>query len=399
MTTAISPPPAFVPRSLFGVTVSLEWDLLLAIASAQNATSRLRGLVEQPLDWALFERLAETHGLLPMAAAKLGADYSLLPVPVVDEMRSICQENARRGLWFASELFSVLDVLSASGIHAVPFKGPTLAAMAQGDLVLRQFCDLDILIAPRDWPRAKQALLAAGFSAKHALSPREEKAFVESACDFTFHHGPIHNVLEIHWDIVPNFFSVRIPMPQLLARATTVELCGRKAPTLSPEDLLLCLAVHGAKHAWSRLCWLSDIAHLIRNTELDPQTLRRRAERWRIGRIVRIALFLTRWLLGAELPDSLEEWIQRDPEVARAADVLVRNLFSDQKIRTESWTYFQLFARQREYPSDRVRMFALLATTSSLSEWRTVRLPEALFPLYGAIRFWRLSRRFLRGAL
>ena len=390
---------ATAPRSLFGVVVSPEWELLLATASALDQTSSVRRLVTQPLDWALFERLAETHGLLPMAAARLGADPALLPGPVVQELRAICQENARRGLWFAGELFFVLETLSKAGVQAVPFKGPTLAAMAQGDLILRQFSDLDILILRRDWPRAKSALLEAGLTAKHRLSAREEVAFVASACDFTFHHGRARNVLEIHWDFVPRFFSIEIPLRQLLARATTVDLCGRRVPTLTPEDLLLCLAVHGAKHAWSRLCWLSDIAHLIQRAELDQDTVRRRAERWHIARIVKIGLFLSQWALGTELPGSLQAWIQEDQEAGRLAQVLFRNLFSDNKIRTESRTYFQLMARQREHPADRARMWIWLATTSGLSEWRTVKLPNSLFPLYGAVRFWRLSRRLLRGAL
>lgn len=400
MTTATSrPPAASTPRNLFGIAVPPEWELLLATAAAGNQTPRLRTLVNQPLDWALFERLAETHGLLPLAAAQLQADPTLLPDAVVQELRTICQENARRSLWFAGELFSVLDTLSAAGVGAIPYKGPTLAVMAQGDLVLRQFCDLDILIAPRDWTRAKEALLRAGFTEKHKLTPREEKAYVASACDFTFHHGPVRNVLEIHWDFVPHFFAIRIPLRQLMARATTVELCGRRVPTLRPEDLLLCLAVHGAKHAWSRLCWLSDIAHLIHRADLDQDTVRRRAERWHIARIVKISLFLAQWTLGTELPESLQTWIQEDQEAGRLAQILVRNLFSDNKIRTESRTYFQLMARQREHPMDRARMWALLATTSSLNEWRTVKLPDPLFRLYGAVRFWRLSRRLLRGGL
>jgi len=400
MTTAISPPSALpVPRSLFGIVVSPEWELLLTTASAGEQSPRLRNLINQPLDWVLFERLAETHGLLPIAAARLGADPSLLPAPVVQELRTICQENARRSLWFAGELFSVLGTLNAANVEAVPFKGPTLAAMAQGDLILRQFCDLDIMVRPRDWPRAKKALLDAGFTEKHHLTSREEKAYVASACDFTFHHGPVRNVLEIHWDFVPHFFAIRIPLRQLMARATTVELCGRPVPTLAPEDLLLCLAVHGAKHAWSRLCWLSDIAHLIFRADLDQDTVRRRAERWHIARIVKIALYLAQWTLGAELPESLQTWIQEDREASKLAEVLVRNLFNHNKIRTESRTYFKLFASQREHAADRLKMWALLATTSSLTEWRTVRLPAPLFRLYGAVRFWRLSRRMLRGKL
>jgi Uncharacterised nucleotidyltransferase len=400
LTTHRSPKPAApTSRKLFGMTVSPEWEMLLAIASPVAQPTTLRGLIDQPFDWALFEHLAEVHGLLPMAAAKLGSDSSLLPGAVVDELRRICQENARRGLWFAGELFSVLDTLTAAGIPAVPYKGPTLAAMAQGDLILRQFCDLDILISPLDWPRAKQALIAVGFTAGLNLTPREERAYVKSACDFTFHHDPVKNVLEIHWDIVPRFFGIRIPMRQMLARAIKVDLCGRSVPTLAPEDLLLCLTLHGTKHAWSRLCWLSDVAHLIHRAEIDPEKVRRRAERWRIGRIVRVGLFLAQWLLGTELPESLQNWIREDSETAKAAGDLARNMFRDNKLRTESLEYFRLFARQREHPVDRARMFALLATTSSLSEWRSVRLPAPLFPLYGAVRFWRLSRRFLRDGL
>jgi len=400
MTTVIARPETIpAPRSLFGVLVSPEWELLLATASAGDQTSRLRSLVVRPLDWILFESLAEKHGLLPMAAARLVADPSLLPHPVVEELRAICNENARRSLWFAGELHAVLGTLSAAGVHAVPFKGPTLAAVAQGDVVLRRFCDLDILIAKHDWPRAKHALLEAGFTAKHELTPREEEAYVESACDFTFHHGAAKNVLEIHWDIVPRIFGISIPLRQMFSRTTTVDVCGRSVPTLSPEDLLLCLMLHGAKHAWSRLCWLSDIAHLIKNAELDQGKVRRRAERWHIARIVKVGLFLAQWVLGSELPESLETWIQQDTGAGKIAEIIVRNLFGSKKIRTESRAYFQLFARQREHPMDRVRMWTLLATTSSLSEWRTIRLPEPLFPLYGAVRFARLTRRVLRGAL
>ncbi len=385
-------------RKLMGNLVSPEWEMLLAAASPADATATMNRLIEQHFDWVLFERLAETHGLLPMAASKLSS-LSGIPEAMMAELHKICQENARRGLWFAGELFSILETLSAAGILAIPYKGPTLAATAQGDLVLRQFHDLDILISRKDWPRSKKALIDAGFSPKLELTAREERAYLKSACDFTFHHPPVKNILEIHWDLVPNFYSVQIPLDHMAARATLVELCGRAVPSLSPEDLLLCLMVHGAKHAWSRLCWVSDIAYLIQRVEMDWKTVRRRAERWHIARITRIGLFLTRWMLGAELPQAVEAWMQQDSETSVLAETLSRNVFHDCKLVTESLAYFRLFARQREDIRDRVRLFARLATTSTLSEWRSVRLPEPLFPLYGAVRAWRLGQRFVRGGM
>ena len=371
--------------------------MLLAAASPADATATMSRLIGHPFDWVLFERLAETHGLLPMAASKLGVLPGLDAMTA--ELHKICQENARRSLWFAGELFSIIETLSAAGVLAIPYKGPTLAATAQGDLGLRQFHDLDILILRKDWARSKKALIDAGFSPKLDLTAREEKAYLESACDFTFHHPPVKNVLEIHWDLVPNFYSVQIPLDHLAARAKAVELCGRAVPSLAPEDLLLCLMVHGAKHAWSRLCWLSDIAYLIQRVEIDWKTVRRRAERWRIARITRIGLFLTRWMLGAEIPQAVEAWMQQDAETAVLAETLSHNMFHDCKILTESLAYFWLFARQREDVRDRVRLFARLATTSTLSEWRSVRLPEPLFPLYGAVRAWRIGQRFVRGGM
>ena len=386
-------------RKLLGTLITPEWEMLLAAASPADSAATMRRLVGQPFDWALFERLAETHALLPMTAAKLLSIPGLLPDAMILELQKICQENARRSLWFAGELFSIIETLSAVGVRAVPFKGPTLAATAQGDLVLRQFHDLDVLISRADWPRSKKALVNAGFVPKLQLTEREEKALLYSACDFTFHHPPLKNVLEMHWDIVPNFFSVEVPIERMLARAEPVELCGRSVPSLTPEDLLICLMVHGAKHAWSRLCWLSDIAYLLQRVEIDTDLLRRRSDRWCVGRIVRIGLFLTQWILGAELPQRLETWIQQDPHASVLGGLLANNLFHDKKISTDSLAYFQLFARQRESLRDRLRLFALLATTSTMSEWRSVRLPEPLFPLYGAVRAWRLGQRFVRGAL
>jgi len=385
-------------RKLMGNVVSPEWEMLLAAASPTDGAATMRRLMEQPFDWVLFERLAETHGLLPMAASKLSALPSI-PDAMMAELRKICQENARRSLWFAGELFSVIETLTGAGVLAIPYKGPTLAAAAQGDLVLRQFHDLDILISRKDWPQSKQALVNAGFFPKVDLTAREERAYLKSACDFTFHHPPVKNVLEMHWDIVPNFYSVEIPLHHMAARVQPVELCGRAVPSLAPEDLLLCLMVHGAKHAWSRLCWLSDIAYLIQRVEIDWKVVMRRAERWHIARITRIGLFLTRWMLGIELPQPVEAWVQYDQRTSTLAETLARNLFHDSKILTESLAYFWLFARQRERLRDRLRLFARLATTSTISEWRSVRLPEPLFPLYGAVRAWRLGQRFVRGAM
>ena len=63
--------------------------------------------------------------------------------------------------------------------------------------------------------------------------------------------------------------------------------------------------------------------------------------------------------------------------------------------RTDTIDYFRLMLRLRERASDRMRLVSRLAFTPSVREWQLVRLTAALFPLYRAVRMYRLTRRFL----
>ena len=48
------------------------------------------------------------------------------------------------------------------------------------------------------------------------------------------------------------------------------QVAGKDGRTLSPEDLLLALCVHGSVHMWSSLRWVADVARLLeRSPQLD----------------------------------------------------------------------------------------------------------------------------------
>jgi hypothetical protein len=46
--------------------------------------------------------------------------------------------------------------------------------------------------------------------------------------------------------------------------------------------------------------------------------------------------------------------------------------------------------RLREHWRDRIRFLWRLAVTPSVGEWQAVQLPDAMFPLYFGVRFFRL---------
>ena len=61
------------------------------------------------------------------------------------------------------QLSTLLRNFKAAGIPAIPYKGPALAATAYGNVGLRVFGDLDILIQKEDVPRAADMMTALGY--------------------------------------------------------------------------------------------------------------------------------------------------------------------------------------------------------------------------------------------
>lgn len=371
---------------------------LLAGCAVRQSGELARGLASRPnesLDWERVLRLAEHHGVAPLVYERVRSARLEIPETVVDELRRRYDDNARRNLTFVAELLRVVNALGAHGIDAMPYKGPVLAETVYGDLALREFSDLDVLVRPQDVGRAKEALKALEYAPNLDLSAVEERAYLRSGYEYTF-DGPLgKNLLEIQWAIVPRFFAVDFSVADFFGRAALVDLGGRKVKTLSPEDLLLALCVHGVKHAWTRLCWLRDVAAVMQLPRLDWEVALDRARELGIRRIVEVSLALGNRLLGADMPEGVVDRVRNDGIVLELGAQIGKGIPESEDYRTDTMEYFRLMLRLRERASDRLRLVSRLALTSSVNEWRLVRLPAGLFPLYRVVRMYRLARRFV----
>src|SRR5947209_15891281 len=134
--------------------LQIESEVLLLCARAelgQDQREQLRTLVAGCLDWDYFYRLARRHSLVPLVffqLNKLAAE--LVPSEALAQCRRDYQENAARNVLLTDELVSALRALSETGVDAITFKGPALAVAAYGDLSLRRFVDLDLIVRRDD---------------------------------------------------------------------------------------------------------------------------------------------------------------------------------------------------------------------------------------------------------
>lgn len=311
----------------------------------------------------------------------------------LDALRQQDKANAHRALWLTLELLNIHRHLQARGLEVLPYKGPVLAEALYGNVALRQFSDLDLLVRPDDLPGIKSALAELGYEPGLKLAQAAERDYLKSGYEYTFDGARGRNLLEIKWQVLPRFYSISFDVNEFFERAAVVTIEGKKLGTLCDQDLMLVLCVHAAKHAWKQISWLCDIVQLARSRAVDWAALRAQAERLGILRIVAVTFLLAHKLLGAEFPEELCQ--ERDAKAEDLAGRIVQLIVAEQEFDPESLGYFRLMMELRERRRDRVAFWWRLLVTPGAGEWSAVRLPETLFPLYRAVRLYRLAGRLI----
>jgi putative nucleotidyltransferase-like protein len=376
---------------------SKEFDLLCACAGVELAperAARIANWKESEPEWSEFLRMAEHHGILALAARNLIANARGLPLEIEHGLRSAYEENIRRNLWFAAEMVRIAEHFEKKKVRAVPYKGPALAESVYGDLALRNFSDLDLLIAPADFEAAKQALAELGYSPSAALGPGAERIWLRIGYERVFDGAAGPNLVELQWGVLPYFYAVDLRTDELLMRSGRAALGGRDVPSLAPVDLLLVLCLHAAKHLWMRLIWVCDIAEVLRQPSDYTQVLAR-ARPLGITRILGVSFWLVKNVLGSPIPKSAEEIIAADTQVKILGEEFAARLARGAEYDFESSEYFRLILRIRERRRDRRRYLWRLALTPGAGDVAAVRLPEPLFPLYRVVRLARLIRKLV----
>jgi len=171
---------------------------------------------------------------------------------------------------------------------------------------------------------------------------------------------------------------------------------------LSPENLLLVLCIHGSKHRWNRLVWLSDIAEIIQqHADLDWDCAVRQARVHRAERMLLLGLSLTHTVFGTALPKNITVRLTEDKSVVSLNRQVCQTLIRGSE--TGELAAHVFLIRTRELWIDKIRYILRFILTPTSVEWSLVRLPKIFFPLYSALRITRgflkvgtLARRWAR---
>jgi hypothetical protein len=378
-----------------------EWDILRAACSPHPQPAnqkRLRLLLETSVNWDALLQLANHHGTSSLLFQSLASFSDITPPGVLTSLRQRHQINIHKSLFMTRELFRILDCLAALGIEAISYKGLVLSEVYYCDMAMRQSGDMDLFVRAKDVPRIKNAIRDLGYTPRLLIPEDAEAAYIASGYECTFDHPAGRNLLELQWALQPRFYAVDFDMSALFERATDVTVAGRRVKTPSPDDLLLVLALHSAKHVWGRLIWLCDIAQILKHEDLNWSWIQSRARADGIERILNITMLLANRFLEMGIPAPLQSAIEQDQPAQSLAQEIAPAVVRGVSYEEQKLSYFHLMMRLRERRTDRLRFLARLTFTPGPGEWEAIRLPRPLFPLYRLVRMARLASRFARGS-
>jgi hypothetical protein len=393
-----------VPAPLLG-RVTPEHELLLLCSRTRLAAehaARAAALVSAGPDWEHLISCGGTHGVLPLVARAL-AVVPGIPAAVGEQLGEASRAAGRRSAWLTAELFRVLDLLAAAGVEALAFKGPVLGREGWGDAALRPFADLDLLVADEAIPQAAAALCASGLELAGVGPGRQRRAQLAHAweVELTDKRGL---VVDLHRSLVARHLARGPRTEDLLRRRRTVELDGRAVATLGRDDTLVALCLGATSELWSRMKYIVDVAELLKAPDAhDWPELLDRARHDGTLRMVLLGVVLAGDHAGLALPGPVGAALAREPGVAALHREAWQQLFARGDAAPPYLERNRFWLAARDGVGDRAASLWLRLWTPTVNDWRFVRLPDALYPLYYLVRpvrlVWHALTRWLPEAL
>src|ERR1700687_496371 len=140
--------------------------ILLCCSAYDDATcaSEATTIISPSLDWRWLERFALSQGVMARVARRIAAlELPEFGASKVKRLKIYLEANQLRNRRLAGELLKILGGFAQNDVEVLAFKGPILAALAYGDLSMRAFTDLDILVRRADIARAALLLMSDGY--------------------------------------------------------------------------------------------------------------------------------------------------------------------------------------------------------------------------------------------
>jgi len=345
--------------------------------------------------YEILIKLAYRHAVVPQLYYTYKKHFPKYPLTHL--LKPYYLNIVQTNMAMSTTLIQLIQLFNAHQIPTLCFKGASLAVQVYGDITLRQYGDLDILIKKEDKEKALYLLLKEDFVPEITLLSKAKKTFLASVNVLGFTSPQKQIFIELHWKLLSKNYAIEWEETHLWNNTQSVYINQQQLLSLSNTNHFLYLCVHGSKHLFERLSWVSDIDHYIHTqNDLDWKNILTQAEKLGVTRMLYLSLYLSHTLLQTPLPDVMKENISQDVMLKKLAKQLIVLHFSHTQQKEKGLHSFNLLWNMRENKSDKFRFvwYALFAT--KLDDFRFIQLPHYLVFLYPLVRPLRLLIKYLK---
>lgn len=298
---------------------SIELRFIIMCCRVDRDYADLGRQFQKISDYGSLISIASYHGVLPVLYKTIKDIFEKNTFPIDQDVfdfmeklkhiyRSICQKN----MLMSAELIHIVNIFEKNGIEAFSFKGPVLASIAYGDITLRQFSDLDILVEEKELFKVGILLSENNYTPIFPIKILKNRTcrIVTNDLGFTNRNNGI--LLELHWKLFREKIGKHLSFSTISENKQYVQINSRSIPTFSMEMLLVYLCLHGSKHAWERWEWICDIDRLIRHYgALDWNKVDQIAMEMQTIIPFYLGISLANRLLDTPLPETMSSEVER----------------------------------------------------------------------------------------
>ncbi len=283
---------------------SNELELLFEVSQITPSQKRISEIFHDGIDETLLLDLAIAHGVLPLVYEVLLAIKEIKSAPAI---KDAAVKIAKSNFFITAQLLQLCYKLKTyHDIELLSIKGPALAQHAYGEIRLRPFSDLDILVLPGDLLKVSEVILEMGYCCEHSLEALRNPYILEHFSDISFVHPETGLVIELHWKLFAFSSAIFGDTPTLFKHSSSLSLQGLKLRILDHEEEFLYLCIHAAKHRFERIEWINDLNRLFDKYHhiYDWKRLYALATEEKVLKIYLLSLRLLQELYLQKMPDE-----------------------------------------------------------------------------------------------
>ena len=372
----------------------------LLIESVRNSVGQsdvvtITRILANGVDWSYLIGSATRHQVLPLLHRALGAAESVGAAVAPTARRALQQEldsRITRNRRLAAELVRLVRLGADAGLALLPFKGAVLAHDVYGDVALRQFADVDLLVDPSDSAAAAGFLRSLGYESRLDFGWEAHFVNPQSALCVDLHRG----------HLTPEDFPVPEVFTRFWPRRVAVRIDEQRVEAPCIDDLLIILCIQAARDAWqgkTRLGKICDIAHVLKARDrISWSRVQSEARALHVARVLEFGLHLTRRITRITPPMAVAS--RRHHAIVTLVAQEERDIFRDPAAPPSSVVQGHLFHfHLRERWSDKLRPYRrrwLSLMRPSRRDREAVPLSPALSWAYYVLRPLLVLRRYGR---